>query len=110
MKRMQSQFEICKLHQAEYKWNNHARQLDLTMSDPATTRIICTDFEATLDVRAVKKDNCFVDNHAVICIFFVIHNWREVEFINKQGEPDRVIINDCEKWIFFGDTISKGGK
>ena len=71
MKKLQSQLEICKLHQAEYRWHNHMRQLDLTMREPNTTQIICTDFGATLDLGAVEKDNCSVDNHAIICIFLL---------------------------------------
>eukprot|EP00593_Proboscia_inermis_P009033 CAMPEP_0171322350 /NCGR_PEP_ID=MMETSP0816-20121228/114902_1 /TAXON_ID=420281 /ORGANISM="Proboscia inermis, Strain CCAP1064/1" /LENGTH=60 /DNA_ID=CAMNT_0011820801 /DNA_START=1216 /DNA_END=1401 /DNA_ORIENTATION=+ len=42
------------------------------MSDAETTRVICTDFGATLDLSAAEKDNCSVDNHAVIDIFFVV--------------------------------------
>ena len=26
------------------------------------------------------------------------------------GEIDKKLVNDCERWIFFGDTISKGKK
>ena len=109
MKKLQSQLVTCKLHQAEYRWHNHMRQLDLTMSDPNTTRVICTDFGATLDLGAVEKDNCSVDNHAIICIFFIIYNWRVADFYDD-GNLDQVIINDCDKWIWFGDTMSKGKK
>ena len=109
MKKLQSQLEICKLHQAEYRWRNHMRQIDLTMSNSDTTRVICTDFGATLDLSAVEKDNCSVDNHAVICIFFIVYNWRVTDFIDD-GNLNQVIINDCDKWIWFGDTMSKGKK
>ena len=32
----------------------------------------CTDSGATLDLHASKKDNSSVDNHPVICTFFVL--------------------------------------
>ena len=44
------------------------------MSDAETTHVICSDFGATLDLGADEKDNCSIDNHAVINIFFVISN------------------------------------
>ena len=84
--------------------------IDLTMSNPNKHRVICTDFGATLDLGAVEKGNCSVDNHSVTCIFFVVSNWREVEYVNIKGNADKTITNDCDKWIFFGDTISKGKK
>ena len=85
-------------------------RIDLTMSNPNKHRVICTDFGATLDLGAVEKGNCSVDNHSVMCIFFVVSNWREVEYVNIKGNADKTITNDCDKWIFFGDTISKGKK
>ena len=53
--------------------------IDLTMSNPNKHRIICTGFGATLDLGAAEKGNGSVDNHSVMCIFFVVSNWREVE-------------------------------
>ena len=80
------------------------------MSHPDKHRVICTGFGATLDLGSVEKGNCSVDNHAVMCIFFVVSNWREVKFTNIRGEQDSTIINDCDKWVFFGETMSKGKK
>jgi hypothetical protein len=90
------------------------RSIDLIMSDPNIHRVICTDFGATLDLMAAEKDNCSINNHAVICICLVSYDWRKVKF-KKEGEngsliDDETIINECDKWIFFGDTIEKGKK
>lgn len=41
------------------------------MSDPDVHRVICTDFGAMLDLMAAEKDNCSINNHAVICIFLL---------------------------------------
>ena len=69
------------------------------------------DFGATLDLRAMETDNSSVDNHAVICIFFVLTGWRNVDFYNSESETmDKTIVSNCNKWIVFGDTISKGKK
>ena len=57
-------------------------------------------FGATLDLGAVEKDNRSVDNHLVICIFFVVYNWRVADFIDDSNF-DQVIINDCDKWTFL---------
>jgi len=58
----------------------------------------------------IEKDNCSVDNHCVVCIFFLSHNWRRVEFSKEGGGNDETILNECDKWIFLGDIMSKGKK
>lgn len=100
MNKMKAQLEIFKLHQEEYKQLNHARKIDLTMSNPDTKRVICTEFGATLDLGAVEKDNCSVENHAIICIFVVVKNGRVVDF-TSDANLDQVIINDCDKCFFW---------
>lgn len=112
--RLITKLNVLRQHQAQYEWRNHMRKLDLVMGDPDVHRAICTDFGATLDLGAMEKDNSSVNNHAVICIFFVLTNWRRVKFQRKtQGGimlDDETMINDCDRWIFFGDTMSKGKK
>ena len=54
------------------------------MSDADITRVILTDFGATLDLRAAETDNSSADNHAVNCIMFVLTNWRKVTYYNKE--------------------------
>ena len=95
---------------AQYEWRNTMRKIDHLMTSPLNTRVICTDFGATLDLNAAELDNCSVAHHAVVDIFFVNMNWRSVKFKNKNDVEDEAIVSDCEKWIFFGDTISRGKK
>ena len=112
--KMAAKLEVARLHQAHYEWRDTMRKIDLTMSDPNKHRIFCTDFGATLDLMGAEKDNSSVNNHAIVDIFFVAHSWRHVPFKKPNGEGpvicDRTIVNDCDKWIFFGDTYSKGKK
>ena len=82
----------------------------MQMSNPDKHCIICTDFGATLDLTAAEKDNCSVDNHSVLAIYFVLSNWRAVKYKKEEDKYNETIINDCNKWLFFGDTISKGKK
>ena len=93
---------------AQYAWHDSMRTIDHKMSNIDLHHVICTDFGATLELSAVGKD------HAVICTFFVNQNWRKVIYKREEvgGEvlDDETMINDCEKWILFGDTMSKGKK
>lgn len=91
------------------EWKNAMRNIDLTMS-PTSTRVICTDFGATLSLNAAELDNCSVAHHSVVDIFLVNSNFRKVKLKNKKKEEDVVMVSDCERWVFFGDTISKGKK
>ena len=111
MVKLQEQLIKCRLHVGRYKWSNYNRQLDYIMHDPNTTRTIMTDFGATLDLCAAEKDNSSVNNHAVVCIFFVLSNWRKVNYVRTDtSEWDEMITNECDKWIVFGDTMAKGKK
>ena len=104
----------CHKHQSQYMWKNLMQTIDLTMGNPDNHHVICTGFGATLDLRGSEKGNSSVDNHAIICILFVVHGWRKVQFDRViEGEAtqhDETIVNDCDRWIFFGDTISTGKK
>ena len=112
--RLRDALVVCRLHMSQYEWRNTMRKIDTIMSDRNLHRVIMTDFGATLDLSAAEKDNSSVDNHAVICIFFVNLNWRNVKYKRAVEDvglvEDEIIVSDCEKWIFFGDTISAGKK
>jgi len=110
LKKFVDALDKCRAHQASYEWKNWMRKLDMEMGDADMHRVICTDFGATLDLSAAEKDNCSVDNHAVLAIYFVLSNWRTVKYKKEDSEYDETIICDCDKWLFFGDTISKGKK
>ena len=66
------------------------RQIDVQMGDPDKHWIICTDFGATHDLAAAEKDNCSVDNLAVLEIYFVLSNWRTVEYKKKKRNTMRL--------------------
>ena len=111
VKKLEASLDICRMHMAQYEWRNLMRKIDHTMSDRDKHRVICTGFGATLDLSAAEKDNSSVDNHAVICIFFVSQNWRKVSYKREvEGGgvlDDETIINDCEKWIFLATRCRK---
>ena len=98
------------MHVAQYEWKDLCRKIDLTMSNPELVRVICTDFAATLDLLAAAKENSSVNNHAVCAIFLVNYNWRKVKFKTDEGTWDEAIVSDCDKWVFFGASMSKGKK
>ena len=77
------------------------QKVDMVMSNANKHPVICTIFRATLDLWASKKDNCSVDNHAILCIFFVLTNWRKVKYKIGENEYSETIINDCNKWLFL---------
>lgn len=111
VEKLKQQLEILIRHKTEHRWKAHSLKLDTVMSNSLTTRVFETDFGATLDLDAAKKDNCSVANHAVFCIFFVISNWRKVKFKKGQSnetiEWDEVIISDCDKCIFWGHNVKR---
>eukprot|EP00957_Ditylum_brightwellii_P192632 14667088-Ditylum_brightwellii.AAC.1 len=82
----------------------------MTMSNAEKHHALCTNFGSTLDLFASEKDNSSVDNHAALCIFFVLSNWRNVKYKTEEGEYKDTVVNDCDKWLVFGDTMSRGKK
>ena len=84
------------------------------MSDSKKTCVIWGDFGASLNFSVIELDNLSVNNHAVIQNVFVCDHWKKVEYFLKKEKNDVVvdqtIINDYDKWIFFGDTLSSEEK
>ena len=107
MDKMRNQLEVYRKHQIEYEWNNLQQQLDKTMSN-LTTYLFFTDFGTNLDIGAAKIDICSFDNRVVVNIRFVIYGFRKVKIKRKNGVWDEMILNECDRWVIFGDTISKG--
>ena len=68
------------------------------------------NFEVRLNMFATKKDNLSVDNHAVIDNWFIQTNYLPVRYKKNNGKLGDTIINDCDTWIFFGNTMSQGKK
>ena len=80
VKKLITKLNIVREHQAKYEWRNQMLRVDLIISNDDFHCIIFIDFDATLDLMAVEKDNSSVNNHAVIFIFFVCSNWSKVRF------------------------------
>eukprot|EP00957_Ditylum_brightwellii_P098001 7464440-Ditylum_brightwellii.AAC.1 len=51
-----------------------------------------------------------LSSEEVIDIFFVLCNWRTVQYEKENGELSETVVNDCDKCIFFGKTMSRGKK
>jgi len=90
--RFVEQLNTCRLHLAELEWKRWMMKRDLLMSNSDTHRIICTDFGASLDLKASETDNSSVDHHAVVAIFFVVIDWRVVKYRKENGEMGEKII------------------
>ena len=106
--RLIKSLEVNRWHFTKYWWCNLMLCIELAIFNPNKHRVICSNFGATLDLCSSKKGNCSVDNHSVMWIFFVVSEWWEVEYINTKGNLYKTIISNCDKWVFFGHTISKG--
>ena len=93
-------------HCIEKDWLNRARKLGMkTMSE--NTIQIFTDFSAMMDLTPNKTDNCHVDNHAVLAVYFVLTNPRKLK-LEKTGEIIDYITTDV--WYAIGGTQDKGKK
>ena len=69
--KMVAQLVIYREHQCQHQWQNITKKKDLIMSNLDLYFVIYTDFGATLDLMACEKDSSIMNNHTVICIFFV---------------------------------------
>ena len=43
-------------------------------------------------------------------IYFALSNWGTVKYKKEGSDFDETIICNCNKWLFFGDTVRKGKK
>ena len=101
LQKLTDTLNVCCTHQASYKWKGWMQKVDMVMSNADKHCVICTDFRATLDLCASKKYKCSFDNHAILCIFFVLTNWRKVKYKIGENEYSEIIINDCNKFFFW---------
>ena len=76
------QLVIARKHHAFGRWAKVQHKIDLLMSNPLATRVISTDFGATLNLEALELENCSVANHCVVNIFIVHYDWRRVRYKN----------------------------
>jgi hypothetical protein len=90
-------------------WLRMVRQNDIRTFWGLFELLIFTDFSSTVDLFASQTDNSSQNAHAVLAIFVVLSNRRDVR-IKRDGRFVTKSINDCDVWYFFGDTISKGKK
>jgi hypothetical protein len=108
VQRLAEQLEICRPHYACIQWLRINKYIDInTFGDD--TCVVFTDFGATLDLKSAHTDNCSQNAHAVLDNFVVLHR-RRVVAVDKDGTQLSVVINDCDVFHYFGDTISKGKK
>ena len=87
------------------KWSNHVRKIDLTESDESTT-VTLADFSASLDLKARQTDNCSVNNHVVLGMFYLLNNFRKI----RLDDNNYACICDTHCFAYFGCSISSGKK
>lgn len=101
-------------HQAHLRWKLHCLKLDSEQSNPNNTLVFCADFGATLDLSAAETDNCSVANHAAVCAFYFLHDWEDVSHDEINDDKEMLTktkrVSECDRWISFISTQSKGKK
>ena len=58
----------------KFEVETHYLNRDANLSNPATIMVLAADFGATLDLMAIEMDNCSQNNHAAVCIVYVLCN------------------------------------
>ena len=78
------------------------------MIDPKLATVLLSDFGATMRLQAKDTDNCVVDGHAIIDVWYHLTNHRLVNYVNETGEMDTHKLVDCHVTQYIGATRSKG--
>ena len=80
------------------------RMMYLSMQKLSMTRLHWrTDFSAMMDFVPIRKINCHINTHGVLCIWTV--NFKKKESL-KSGEE--ITVMHSEDWIGFGSAEGKG--
>lgn len=106
--RFKSSLIKARKHHVDLRWSTHQFNLLQQMIDPKHFASYFTDFGATMDLRSNATDNCSVDGHAVLAVFYKFSKQRLVDYINDNGEGDVHILVDCDVSQFIGGSESKG--
>ena len=105
MKEFRAALETYIPHCVEKEWLNRTRRIQ-TMRFADDEILLFTDFSASMDLKPIKTDNCHVDRHAVLAVYYVLHNRRKVDL--ETGET--INYNETDVWYAFGDSQEKGKK
>ena len=82
--RFEKQLELCRKHYNAMQWLRLARQTDIR-TFTADELLIFTDFASTVDLKAACTDNSSQDAHAVLAIFVVLMNRRDIFVTQDDG-------------------------
>ena len=104
------ELKIARQHVFLCKWRAYMHKIDILLSNEDTL-VITSDFGSVLNYRAKQTLNCSEDNHGVADIFFVHYNQRDVKYKKpKTNQVNMARLVDCDKWVFFADSLEKGKK
>lgn len=101
-------------HYVDYQWSGHALKRFMEEIDPKKACAIFTDFSATVNLEALKRENSSVPKHAVLDIFLVYDGHRIINVNNQDIGPEQSanlkeeLLVHCAAHHFIGDTKSKG--
>ena len=105
MAALRKKIEAGIVHDFDKTWLSRTRHVDVR-TFPKKTAVICTDFSAMLSLRPNRTKCAHVDRHAVLAIFYVLTNPRDV--VLADGTTIRV--TDCDVWHIFGNAENKDTK
>ena len=60
------------------QWSDHMRKIDYYKNDLDTT-VVLTNFSIILDLHTRQTDNCSIDNHAVLDVYYILNNFRKIK-------------------------------
>ena len=95
-------------HYVKYVWSDHVIRRLKESIDPDMAETICTDFAATMNLRAKACDNSNVDAHAVLQVFQTFRGHRKIPYTRHDGSHDEHLLTQCVVDQFIGGTESKG--
>ena len=106
--RLKETLQRTRHHHADLQWSKVCQDVLAQNIDPRYAISIFTDFGATADLYANAKDNSTINGHAIIDIFYILSDQKDVEYTNENGDSDVHRLTKCKIRQFIGGTNSKG--
>ena len=72
------------------------------MISSSKTAVILIDFSISLNLRSKETDNCIINNHSILDIFFILNNFRTI----KLKYREKTYLHDTDVCTFFSYSIS----
>ena len=100
IERIKNHPEKCREHHNNAVWTNLQRRINIKTFNADKEIAFLVDFSAMVNLYAKSKDNSDTNTHAILAIYVVLHNRKDVSIVTE-GRETKHSVNECDIFTFL---------